>query len=531
MAVFAVQQAFEAKARTSFGPASTDASAAEGASHEVNEANADHGAASPRAIPPASLPTTLGLPPPPELASFIAASTAPRAPTDATSFEDDALPVTPSFWALLRDDLRGLREKRLPENKTRLVAASVVVLAASIGVLGLLVHAIGGDSEERSDDRPSEPPRASSTPPASSDPPSPRASAPEAVASAEAPKVAPPAEPPPSTCVVAGSAQLVASNAYAQSGVELAATNRTIALGFAVDAHDGMTALFDASTFSAGSKTRVRGSRHAEAQRVVPSFSKDKVTAIVDVDRRGDKLSFRRVVPTDPPIDLGIEGNAIAFAAHGHRRATKLFSLEGAGAVEPVLGVPSDGGVAIAFRRGSAIYVGFAKGSPTALRPSGRLAEARGRGQVGVPAMAVVNGSVVVAWSDRDGADDPWQLRWATFDMSSSKLSDVASLAVPSGGPGVQAMSPSLAALDGDRLLFAWTEGPASRQHVRASVMTKTGAFIGAPMDISSSGSNAGRSRVVVGPTGRGAIAFFEAANKGFDLRAVPLACSLTNAL
>jgi hypothetical protein len=86
-------------------------------------------------------------------------------------------------------------------------------------------------------------------------------------------------------------------------------------------------------------------------------------------------------------------------------------------------------------------------------------------------------------------------------------------------------MSPGLAAVPGGRFLLLWTEGPASFHHVRALTLSGEGAPVGAPLEISADGANAGQGQAAIGTAGTGLVAFLESADGGFRVVATPIAC------
>ena len=143
-----------------------------------------------------------------------------------------------------------------------------------------------------------------------------------------------------------------------------------------------------------------------------------RLTLVPGVDKKIDKLQGRRVVATNPPIDVGVAENALVWAPHDQNTYAKLFSADGDGAIDAIRAVPLGGtkGIAVTFRRGNAIYVGAAKGD-SVLTPEGSLVRIAGLGQVGSPAITTSGDTIVVAWSDRATAQDPWQVRWTKLKI------------------------------------------------------------------------------------------------------------------
>jgi hypothetical protein len=262
-----------------------------------------------------------------------------------------------------------------------------------------------------------------------------------------------------------------------------------------------------------------------DARRVSPLFDKGKLTLVPEVDRKGDKLQGRRVVATSPAIDVGVAEGAIVWAPHGQNTYAKLFALEGEGAVEALRAVPLGNakGIALAFRRGNAIYVGTAKGE-AALAAEGSLGKLAGLGQVGSPTLATSGDAILVAWSDRATAQEPWQVRFAKLTAGGAPDAPRA-LALPEGGPGTQAMSPSVAGLGAGRFAMTWSEGTPGHQ-VRAVSLGVDGAASGAAIALSAVGVNAGQPQIAIGTDGRGVVAFLAAKGKAFELQATPITCA-----
>jgi hypothetical protein len=251
----------------------------------------------------------------------------------------------------------------------------------------------------------------------------------------------------------------------------------------------------------------------------------------VDTEAPGDPVRGRRTLPLDPPLQAGALGSDLVWAQPGGPPVGKLWSLDRSledldalrGASETS---PSGTMTAIAFRRGSAIWVGVAYGSEV-LTPSGALSRIEGLGTtIGSPAVAINEGVVMIAWADRASSDEPWRLRIAHM-KAGDPPGEPASFTPPPGGPGGHVMSPALAALPGQRFFLAWTEGPMSRQRVRGVTLTRSGQPLGKPLEISNEGVHSGQGQIAVtaSPEARGVVAFFAATADGFELAVRPIAC------
>jgi hypothetical protein len=256
-------------------------------------------------------------------------------------------------------------------------------------------------------------------------------------------------------------------------------------------------------------------------RRVQPFVRKGKLELSVEIDKKILGLASRRVAPLDPPIDVGVAGSAIAYAPHLRAGAKDWFTL-GEGPIEGLRVVTTtDKGVGVAFRHGGAVNVGFASAE---LAPVGELQKAKGVGdKIGAPALAVSEGSWLSAFAERSG-DGPWTLRLFGGKIGGAAF-EPKPFTLPKGGPGGSVISPSLIGLAGGAYLLTWTEGPENGRVVRAHVVDTSGDPVGAPLEVSPSGVNAGQARGAVDASGKGILAYFSSKEEGYRLVAVPITC------
>jgi hypothetical protein len=345
---------------------------------------------------------------------------------------------------------------------------------------------------------------------------------------AETPTAVPPPPAPPawSACTVSGIPHVIAPTATLAAGVEVVRVGDDLALGFAPSDHEAIGVRLDAASLAAKATAKVR-SRGA-VRRVTPlPIGRGALILAVDTDDKNDRLQGRRTVVTDPAVQLGAADGHIAWARLGGAPSGALWALDEGADVESLRGAAETAGeptLAVAFRRGGAIWMGVSTGSQP-FTPKGSLGRIDGLGTaVGSPAVALSGGGALVAWSDRSSSDDPWRLRWTRFDAGSAP-STPETFVPPAGGKGEQAMSPSLTALPGGRFLFVWTEGPASGHDVRALTLGPDGKAVGAPLVISTPGVNAGQGQAAVTSRGPGVVAFLESGGNGYQVVATPIAC------
>jgi hypothetical protein len=538
-----------------------------------------HGSGEGKPYMGSSLPTTIGVPPPPELQAMVAkAQGGPRlapaphpgsGPTGNQIVEelsgsmllDESGPVADPFAApngqqpraggvplagesgahraepprdslgdiaglpprrpglsLILDDLKEIKSGRPPRNKLLIGVLGFVALMVLIMIVAGIVSLFSGPSDKTAKDKDKKPTGSGSV-------------ATTAAPPATSAKIDIPPPPPKDEvkslgdCSGAGEAKPVAPKVVVGSGIEAVAVNGGIAIGFASTARDVVAATLDPTSLGATSTVRSK-SLFGDARRVTPAVLGGKLTALADADRKGDKLVGRRTVATAPLVDIGVADAAIVWAPHGRDSYAKLFPLDsGEGPVEALRAIPLSGqkGIALAFRRGTSIFIGTATGDAV-LNPEGSLSSIAGLGQVGSPAIAASGDTVLVAWADRAQASDNWGVRWTKLKVGGT-ASEASSFAIPEGGLGGQAMSPSLAALGGGRFLFAWTEGPVQNHQVRAITLGSDGLASGSPIAISGNGVNAGQPAAAVGADGRGVVAFVAAKGKAYEVQATSVSC------
>lgn len=443
----------------------------------------------------------------------------------------------PNLLEQLVSDLKALKSGQSPKNKPLLAAAGVMAAMVVLGMLAMIISlASGGSSSTKTAGVPSA--KASSAKTAA--PPATSGAAIPAPSSSSAPPVVAPAPPPPSAvvlgeCTVTGEPKLIAPRAVSAAAIEAQALSSGLALGFASSPRDAVGTLLDPTSLSPTFTVRTKPG--GDVKRVTPVLAGGKLAALVDSDRKGDRLGSRRSVPTSPLVDVGVADGAVVWAPHGRDSSAKLFSLDGDAPVEALraipladrLGSPPDThGIAVTFRRESAIRIGVARGENT-LEADGELSKIDGLGQgagtLGSPAIATSGDRVVVAWADRAGTDGEWTVRWTTVKPHETKR-EASTLAVPPGGLGGNVMSPSVASLGGGRFLLAWTEGATTNHQVRALTFAADGTPSSSALMISASGDNAGQPAIALSEDGKGVVAFLSAKGKGaYELRVTPISC------
>ena len=204
---------------------------------------------------------------------------------------------------------------------------------------------------------------------------------------------------------MSGTPHVIGPSATVPAGVEvvrLRDNGDDVALGFAPSDHDAVGVRLQAASLSAPSTVRAR-SRDV-VRRVTPMANgRGSLSLAVDTDAKNDRLQGRRTVIAEPPVQLGTADGHVAWARLGAVPSGDLWPLDEGGDVESMRGAAGTAGdtaIALAFRRGGAVWMGVATGT-TALTPKGALGRIDGLGTtVGSPAIAISEGGVMVAWSE-----------------------------------------------------------------------------------------------------------------------------------
>jgi hypothetical protein len=402
-------------------------------------------------------------------------------------------------------------------------AVTLAGLFVGVAVAGL-IFSMTGKRKSGGEDDPAHASAASASASARSMPSAPSAAAAPAPATAPA---APPASV--SACTVTATPQIVAPAALVPAGVEVRAFGDAIAVGFAPSEREGRALRVDPVTLAASGGVTQHATEVVRRVRPIVTL-RDTLGLAIDAERRRDRVHGRRTLPIDPPLQVGAFGDDLVWTRPGGGPAGKLWPLSGSSDIDALRaaseGAPGDTTTAIVFRRGSEVSVGVATGY-RALAPRGDLSRVAGLGpSVGSPAVAVNDGTVVAAWSDRASADAPWHIRMVHM-KAGEPASEPVTFRPPPGGPGAHVMAPSLAPVPGGRFLLVWTEGPMSQQRVRAVTLTAAGEPMGKALEISNEAVNSGQGQAAVTASAgaKGIVAFLQATDGGFEIVATGIGC------
>ncbi len=285
-------------------------------------------------------------------------------------------------------------------------------------------------------------------------------------------------------------------------------------------ANEGALALGIAASKTKGVGVRVDPS----TLDVVPAFEeegKDAVRGVVPLTRSGtlgffvdrdDKaLHSAHTVDEIPPFTLGVSDAGFSRVVAGNTSLVWPLTAD-AKITEPRSAPLGDFGYGVTFRQGGQsgqVMLGFV-GSDGA-KKSELTAIPEAPKFLGTPVIAGGNGSALVAFAGRDTAESAWKL-YVSLNKAGAAPSPVRALISGSSG---SVISPTLAALPGDRWLVQWTEGVSGQYHVLVQSFASDLSAIGQPVLASPKGANAGQGSLATFTNG--AVTLFILTTAGHD--------------
>jgi hypothetical protein len=241
-------------------------------------------------------------------------------------------------------------------------------------------------------------------------------------------------------------------------------------------------------------------------------------------DRADGPLASARTVDAPTPFSIGVDGEGFSRAI-----GDKLDVIWPGRSKNPTITTPrvasiAGFGHAIAFRHGGQegkVLVGWL--DENGAKKSELKAVETDSTLVGTPAVAANDKAVLVAFAGKTSADAPFRVELAT--MAHGALPSAARVfAVPPGGPGGEAISPSAEGLPDGRFLVQWTEGAAGNRAVRAIVVSSDLVPEGEPVTLSTPDQNAGQGALWV-QKGRALALFLVKAESTHELWGASLRC------
>lgn len=310
------------------------------------------------------------------------------------------------------------------------------------------------------------------------------------------------APPPLAGCVVDNPARRLAESAYVSVPLIVAttpdgshaavglATAKDRALGIAVEpASLSVEQVFQ----EAVPDTAILG--------VVPLVRSGRLEFAVDPPQ--STLSFTRTIDAPKRFSIGVSNDGLSRAVGSSVDVIWPGKSDKPTITTPRVGSASGIGHVVTFRHGGQdgkILVGWLNDDGTKrteLKAVGTEATL-----VGTPAVSVDEQAALLAFSAKKEASDPWHVELSRF-IPGELPERGTPIAIPRGGPGGEAISPSVEVLDRGRFLLQWTEGAAGNRAVRAEVLARDLVPIGEAITLSTPDQNAGQGALWVrGPRG-----------------------------
>ncbi len=287
------------------------------------------------------------------------------------------------------------------------------------------------------------------------------------------------------------------------------AASQTSALGLLVDPDT----LSVARAFARNSSKPLLG--------VVPTTASGKIGFAVT--RTDAPLAYARWVDHRPIFMLGMSDSGFARVV-GSGQPELIWPGGAKDRITEIrIATTPNGDHAVAFRRGGQSgqvlvgWLGAGGERKSALSPvsGGRF--------LGTPMVAGNGKGILVAFAARDSRQDHWGVRLAAA-QNGELPARAQDFAIPPGGPGIEAISPAAAGLEGGRWLLQWTEGSTGEHDVRLQVLGSDLAPMGDAITVSPKEANAGQG--VVWVRGRKAISLFLVSKgKRLELWGAALTC------
>jgi hypothetical protein len=224
---------------------------------------------------------------------------------------------------------------------------------------------------------------------------------------------------------------------------------------------------------------------------VVPSTEGNHLR--FQVARSGGDLANARAVDAPHQFSLGTIAAGIARAAPGGEPEL-LWALSSTDDVTvPRVAAVSGNGFAVTLRHGGKTGHVASGWLDSTGRKKSELADVRTEFEfTGTPAIATNDDTLLITFAARGAQDSPWRIVLASAKRDETPRRATL-FALPQGGPGGDAISPSVAPLINGRWLLQWTEGSTGNRVVRAAVLGKDLELVSDAVNLSPDGANAGQ--------------------------------------
>jgi hypothetical protein len=298
------------------------------------------------------------------------------------------------------------------------------------------------------------------------------------------------------SCLVTGPSHTIAEHARVQPGIEVTSSTNKLVLRVSTKRNEAVEMEMDPAS---GTTT--------------PGAAREPRAC-------GAPLENAKMSPADSSFAIGTSDGKLALSTCNSDRVETLWDVSSAAVRDlQIVSIGQHEGFAIAYRQDDAVWMGRLDSEKKPVGPLTKIAE---KAHLRWPTLAESNGSVLLAWAEREGGSDKWSLGAASFSKTGAPKTS--HLELPGGGIGGDALQPALAGLEGGRFLLAWTEGTTWAHQVRAVTVDAAGAPIGAAVGVSD--RDGGWAQVAITPEGRGAVVFMTPVEGGFAAVATPVTCA-----
>lgn len=259
-----------------------------------------------------------------------------------------------------------------------------------------------------------------------------------------------------------------------------------------------------------------------DLSRVVPLLDGGEVAFRSTTLTQGDLLESVFVAGATPFV-LGFEGQSLVRRPSLDGESAKLWELGGGPVARMALTAQNTAErTIIAYRHGAEVFVGSLDEAGAVEQPGGLVAGSGGK--VGKPSVASNGREYGVVFADKpNGQGTTIEIRWSHGPVG-EPLPEASVVTIPDGGPGGNAIAPSLAALPGGRWLLMWTEGPGGRQTLRAQTYDANYQPIGAALRVSPATGSFGQGMPAV-IDDKAVVLFLLASSRSYEVWGTVLQC------
>lgn len=323
-------------------------------------------------------------------------------------------------------------------------------------------------------------------------------------------------------CTLERPARRLAETAFFQVPVIAASAKHgtRVAIGFAADKLDAKGLLVDPADLSAidAFTTRAR----TAILGVVPMTASNDVAFAVDEAQPA--FASARTVDAKQRFSVGVTRDGFAVRSGSGEEVPWPGKSDKPAITTPRIAVAPDGSYAVAFRHGGQdgkVLLGWLDESGH--KKSELKAVSTDATLVGTPVVAAGPKGALLAFAAKNAATDPYGIELARAPIGGAPEHSHR-FGIPAGGPGTEAISPSVEDLGQGRYLLQWTEGSAGNRAVRVQILSADLVPIGEAITLSAADQNAGQGALWIG-TDRALALFLSKTEASHELWGATLKC------